>query len=124
MAGRRLTQRLGSWLALLALTVQFVLSFGHIHPEDIFPPGGRGPGAAPVVLHSQPDPHRQGAQHAGDDVCSICLTLYMLASATTPPPIEVAPLFSYAREVPQPRIAAIAGPTRHLLFQSRAPPTL
>ena len=30
----RKNRRFGSWAAVFALTIQLVLSFGHIHPED------------------------------------------------------------------------------------------
>src|SRR5271169_1350708 len=96
--GSRSVQRFGSWLALVALTVQLVLSFGHIHPEDIFPADRPGTGSAQVALGNPLAPGGHQAQHEADDVCAICFTLYMLASASVPVPVQIARPIALRRE--------------------------
>ena len=121
----RSKSRSSARLALLALALQMIVSFGHIHRDDLgLPPlGGSGqtqvassaaaPSAAPTDKHQQP---------ASDDYCPICASIALLATAmpalppviVMPEPIEriwpsIAPL-----DAPAPRLS--------LSFQARAPP--
>jgi Protein of unknown function (DUF2946) len=84
----RMRARWGSWLALLALAFQLVVSFGHIHAHEIEshiasheiesdthgaatdhaePPGDAAP------AHSHPD----GDQSLADDCCPICALIHL-----------------------------------------------
>jgi hypothetical protein len=111
-------------LALLALAVQFVVSFGHIHREDIFGSARAAPSVAvPVADASQPSPGNHPAKHS-DDYCAICATISLLghsfvaAAPALPPPPPVAHTIAHVD-----RAAAIAITPRRAAFQSRAPPT-
>src|SRR5271169_5322776 len=96
--GSRSVQRFGSWLALVALTVQLALSFGHIHPEDIYPPDSSSADLTQAAPGNPQAPGGHQAQHQADDVCAICFTLYMLASASVPVPVQIARPIALRRE--------------------------
>jgi hypothetical protein len=107
--------RHGTRLALLALAVQFALSFGHAH--------GFAVQAAPSIHSSQqqPAPGPNPDQHP-DDFCAICaaVALTSTAVAAMPPALPV-PL---AFELLQPPMGArVVDPrSTRAAFQSRAPP--
>src|SRR5215467_11679709 len=91
MRWARAKRKYGGGLALFALALQFMLSFAHLHPEDIF-----GPGAAsstlPAAPRSQPlsaDPDRTSHN---DDYCAICATMYLLGSSSIPETPPLLPL--------------------------------
>jgi len=112
-----------SRLALLALAVQFVVAFGHIHHEDIY--GSAHPAAAiaaAVADGSQPLPANHPAKHS-DDYCAICAAVSLLGNsfAAAAPSLPL-PSASYAVEQFD-RVAAIFIAPRRAPFQSRAPPT-
>jgi hypothetical protein len=107
--------RLGARLALFALVVQLVLSFGHFHAIATQ--------AAPSIQSTQqlPAPSHDQDQHP-DDVCAICTVVAMAATAmaATPPALPIPHVFKLAHPpidatVIHPRLARAA-------FQSRAPP--
>jgi hypothetical protein len=96
---------LGARVALFALAVQFVLSFGHFHPIAAQ--------AAPSILSVQqqlPAPGPDQDRHL-DDVCAICAVIALASTAI-------------AAELPQ-RTTDTAFLRLHAAraaFQSRAPP--
>ena len=107
-------------LALFALAVQLVLSFGHIHRSDIF---GYGPpsaaSAATPTDHSRPKPT---APDNTNDYCDICATVSLLSSSFVAAPPQL-PLPVASRTVEHRLVAAAAfvAPKRRA-FQSRGPP--
>jgi hypothetical protein len=111
-----------SRLALLALAVQFVVAFGHIHHEDIY--GSARPAAAIAAVvadGSQPLPANYPAKH-NDDYCAICATMSLLGNSfVAAAPTLPLPSASYAIEQFD-RVAAIFIAPRRAAFQSRAPP--
>jgi hypothetical protein len=120
----RTNKEFGGRLALFALAVQLVLSFGHIHREDIY--GSRA--ALPSV--SDPAPAADGfallptnhpAKHA-DDYCAICATIHLLnATFVAAPPQLALPFVSYAIEHID-RVADVILAPQRTSFQARAPP--
>jgi hypothetical protein len=112
-------------LALFALALQMVVSFGHMHPDDLglsswatahrahFPSGVAQALSGPVDRDQYP---------SSDDYCPICASIALLATgAPSLPPVVVAP----------PVISAVwSSPTSPYLvatkaifsFQARAPP--
>ena len=88
MAWIRRKLRFGSWLALAALSIQLILSFGHIHPEDLRP-------AASIqqVLDADHDGGTSETDHhgLGHHDCDICATVTLLATliVPSPPALEV-----------------------------------
>jgi hypothetical protein len=115
----RNNNRFGSWLALFAIAIQLVLSFGHIHLEDIR-------GSSPVIAapsQTQPSaPVDDDRGSAGHDFCAICASLNLTSSSVLPTVVSPAvPIYH-----PHAWIADVQ-PTQisyniHFLFQARAPP--
>jgi hypothetical protein len=108
----------GSRLALLALAIQFTLSFGHFHGEVA--------SAAPAVQAAladaalQPPADHDSDRHSAD--CAICAVLSLANHflLTTPPHLDL------PQAVGLPRLASGAEFTHpgspHPAFRSRAPP--
>ena len=116
--------RFGAWCALLALTIQLALSFGHVH----LTPMARSDGGAPLVAaatHVAPgapnDPTKAPAGPASD-YCAICAVINLAATAmpAAAPALPVVLAFSQVRFRPQTEAALAASP--HRLFSARAPP--
>lgn len=131
MIGRTAMRRRGGWLALAALALQLVLSFGHIHASEILgslgPMAGQGTASAVIVADRQHDP--SGSQDPADDAaaegaCAICASMALAGTLLLPEPVKL-PLPSAvplkATWSGERRIASTA-PFRH--FQSRAPPAV
>jgi hypothetical protein len=119
----RANRILGSRLALLALAVQFVVAFGHIHRDDIYGSARAAAAiAAPVSDGSQPLPGGHPAKHS-DDYCAICAAVSLLGNsfAAAAPSLPL-PGASHAIEQID-RVAVIFIAPRRAAFQSRAPPT-
>jgi hypothetical protein len=109
---------LGSRLALVALAVQLVLSFAHVHVAD--------PGRAQSVAASLPagagGPAAPKSDGPVDPGCAIC-GLIQLAATGTPSAAPALPLLAAPGHIrpdaaDQPRLAASA----QVLFRARAPP--
>jgi hypothetical protein len=111
--------RLGSWAALLALCIQLVLSFGHIHLEDIY-----GSSSATVAqLQAQPespaDDDHGKPEHA---FCVICAVLNLTSSSILPTvsllPVPADRPYEWFSDF---RTAQVSSDF-HFHFQARAPP--
>jgi hypothetical protein len=127
-AWRIFARRCGAYLALLALTLQFGLSFGHIHARDFT---GQG------IYHSTADAGhawhgplkrqfaaRLPAKLASDDEdCPICFSGFLLATSFIPDAAEASPSLDlkYAGHPFAPSFDGILK-THRAPFQSRAPP--
>jgi hypothetical protein len=114
---------LGSRLALFALAVGLVLSFGHVHAGKIAPMSSQnamtvaqGPdrdsGPAP-----KPDP-------GADDFCAICASISLLASAALPTASSLLPPIAAAHRWPTDFASARISANPFVLFQARAPPVV
>ena len=120
----RAKSKWGGRLALFALAVQFILAFGHIHPDDIygslndpFPTQAISLATANQAQFLSSDQ----STAAADDFCAICATVSLLSSSVA----------ADAPKLPLPELQAIERTTRALAlavipswrpFQSRAPP--
>jgi hypothetical protein len=110
---RSLLTRLGARLGLMAVVLQLVLSFGHIHPLPSQLTAVSGPAG-----NSSPD-----LPATGDD-CAICASIAAFASLDLPQQAEFVPPSS-AAEILAPASPASehrAAPIRY--FSSRAPPAV
>jgi hypothetical protein len=87
MSWLRTNIRHGSRLALLALTIQFVLSFGHFH--------GFAAQASPLVQTSavtQPAPAPDQDRHQPSEPCAICAVMALAnAALSASPPLLLLP---------------------------------
>jgi hypothetical protein len=123
----RTNQRFGAWCALLAITLQIVLSFGHTHRFDGFRPGAFSPQAV-AGLPGQPaaEPGTPASKPTGlvYEYCAICAVIEMAGSAAPPAlPAAIAPAASGKVRFALHAEAAAAIRER-LLFEARAPPSV
>jgi Protein of unknown function (DUF2946) len=113
----------GSWFALLALTVNLALSFGHFHTTD-----GKvvsGGLIAAITSAAAPDDGSKSDHPADghvDVLCPICVASSALANAfaATPPVLPVT-FASVTLTRTLPPVIALIEPQR-AAFQSRGPP--
>jgi hypothetical protein len=83
----RARQRFGAWLALFALALQLVLSFGHIHAEDFATPKL---GAVAFAHANDGAADDDGDHHGlGHADCAICAVIHLAATLLLPPPPQV-----------------------------------
>ncbi|WP_420966600.1 DUF2946 family protein [Bradyrhizobium sp. B120] len=75
--------RHGARLALLALSIQFVLSFGHFHA--VAAPQTTTSFAAHVENASRDEPRSNPDSDQAADLCAICAVVAMVNSATPAP---------------------------------------
>ena len=116
--------RLGSRLALFALAVQIIVSFGHVHLHGLVPAFARPPAMADgsaTALPGSRGPSNK-SDRAVDAYCPICASIQLSASSTLcaapafPPPANLGPIGLHLSS----ELALAAWP--HFLFQARAPP--
>jgi Protein of unknown function (DUF2946) len=127
-AWRIFARRCGAYLALLALTLQFGLSFGHIHARDFT---GQG------IYHSTADAARawhgpMKRQSAGglpakladdDEDCPICFSGFLLATSFIPDVAQPSPSVDFKHAGHSFRLTFDGVLKTHRApFQSRAPP--
>ena len=124
----------GSRLALFALAIQFVLSFGHFHGEiaraaPALQTGLTGADVAIIVAPAAPQAHSEAAQqpsnhdsdrHAAD--CAICAVLSLANNFmfATPPLLELPQAVELLHLTIGAEFAHLG--SLHHAFQSRAPP--
>jgi hypothetical protein len=111
----RKNSRLGSWAAVFALAIQLVLSFGHVHLEDLQSPSS-------VTASSQPQPNTPDDRGTGHDFCAICAALNLTSSSVlptvAPPAIPVDHPYTWTGDIQR---APVFNRVQYL-FQARAPP--
>jgi hypothetical protein len=118
------TRGFATWLALFALGLQMILSFGHVHLEGI----ARTDPALITLAAGGPTSQSLLAQPPGtaggdnDDYCPICASVYLTATSFIPAaPMLSLPSASTAVEHFKRHVPVFFAP-RRLAFQSRAPP--
>jgi hypothetical protein len=125
----RSNRSLGGYLALFALGLQFVVSFAHIHPEDLGSSVNIGFSSrlttgqksieADGSSTTAPDDHDNGLPH---NDCPICTSLQIAASALiSPPPVISVPTVLWSvllQPIKEFRIQL----ARYCSFRTRAPP--
>ncbi len=114
-------RRFGSYLALAALALQLVVSFGHVHLDGIhrsYPaPAVSGSGAQASQL---PAPHP--GNDADDDYCALGATIFLAATSFLPPAPQL-PVPSASQTIERfDRVPVVFIASRRAPFQSRAPP--
>jgi hypothetical protein len=123
----RLHIRIGSRLALFALALQLVLTFGHVHLDGLTPSAHALRSAvanhftASLLNPADPSGSPQGT---ADSDCPIC-ALIQLASTSAPsvaPPLPV-PLMLGGVKLEAPNELQWA-PSPQFAFQARAPPSI
>ena len=114
----RSNRRFGSWAALFALAIQLVLSFGHIHLEEVH-------GSSTVAQQSQTQPNAPAdddGDHGVDHFCAICAALSLTASSVLPTvEVPATPVAHYHTWAIDGRPARVSYGVL-FSFQARAPP--
>ncbi len=116
-------KRHAALLALAALALQIVLSFGHVHLDGIHPASAHATSAVAHKTAVAQAPRQSPAQNPGDDdYCAICASIYLASTSVIAhaPPLPV-PLGFHRIEHSYGTARDIAAP-RRFAFQSRAPP--
>jgi hypothetical protein len=117
-------KRHGAFLALAALALQIVLSFGHVHLDGIRPAAARAVAAGPHKAAVAQASGQVPAQNPGDDddYCAICASIFLVSTSfvSEPPQLPV-PLGFERIEHSFSVLNGIIEP-RRIAFQSRAPP--
>jgi hypothetical protein len=115
----RANLKVASRLALLALTLQIALSFGHVHLGDI-----RHAIDGLAVAGTQPVPSNppQRPVSDADDYCAICATIHLAATSLLPQAPQLPVLFAARPVEHASTIATSSFSARRAPFQSRAPP--
>jgi hypothetical protein len=120
--------RAGSRIALFALAVQLVLSFGHVHLLKSTASGLPLIGTSQSQPLAPPDapavPSKQKPSGLAHDFCAICSLIHL--AGTLMPAGSPALLLPQVLARTWPQTSAEAGlpASRHVLFQGRAPPTV
>jgi hypothetical protein len=118
----RAHQTSGAWLALAALLVQFVVSFAHIHRDDLVSIVPESVRNASWLNPALPDDSRSPAPTRDHDFCAICASMTLVGSVVLPlPPMVV--LATVPRRVGLiERVIILASTDHHRHFQARGPP--
>jgi len=121
----RTNRRYGSWCALLALAVQLIVSFGHMHRTDAFRLAGFLSAATTSTSgQSGADEQAPPSKPIGSafDFCAICVVVKMGASILpAQAPVSFAPaIVSQIHFLP--RADAATGGSAHRPFEARGPP--
>ena len=118
----RAHQTSGAWLALAALLVQFVISFAHVHREDVVPVVAENVLNASWLSPALPHDSRSPAPTGDHDLCPICASMTLVDSVVLPLPPTVL-LATVPRGFgPIERVSILASTDRHRHFQARGPP--
>src|SRR5215470_8153767 len=112
--------RFGSWCALVALAVQLVLSFGHLHIVTSSIAATALASAAEPLAGAPEDAPTPSKHSRVADYCTICASIHLAGLLTTEPSSVLAPQLSGAVRL---AIGVDATPRAHsgLSFNARAP---
>jgi hypothetical protein len=109
-----------AWLALLVLLVQIVVSFGHVHGDDLVPVlAKRGIGTSPLTSAPPNDPGSPPTDH---DFCTICACIAIAGSLVLPQPPAIVVAIVLRRVAVADRVLRLVSTDQHRHFQARAPP--
>src|ERR1700716_534292 len=114
-------RHIGAWLGLLALALQLILSFGHIHLSDIAIPQAAAATDAAAAPNSGALTNRHNGTH---DICAICVALNLTANSVAPTAASLVLPFVFAQAWLRYFEAALISSAPHSFFQARAPPVL
>jgi len=117
-----MNRQLGARLALFALALQLVLSFGHIHAEDlgvVAPANARSIAHNPASDDGSPPPQDQDHRN---DVCAICVTLSLTSTSLLPIVASLVLPVAYGWEWPADIQTAQVSFDLEFYYRARAPP--
>jgi hypothetical protein len=116
-----------AWLALLALAIQFALTFGHVHLDGGDVRSGWSPhalrwamGSPPTPVDSPAVPARHKTANLADDFCTICSAMQLAYAPTEMPFVQLAAVVSSILRDPSGDLATATPSIRP--FRARGPP--
>jgi hypothetical protein len=110
-------------LALFALACQFVLAFGHVHPERLAGHSSHWAGAAAAATSTSPSPPGQNNPSGlGEDFCAICANISLAGALVIPATPAVVPRISFFDDLHWPFAATAAASIDLFHFNARGPP--
>jgi len=113
-------RQLGAYLALAALTLQIVLSFGHLHLPPVIDISLSAIAHRTTLTQAQP---QLPTQNPGDDnYCAICASIFLASTSLTPVPTALPVPVDFQRVERSFDQALYFVELYRLGFQSRAPP--
>jgi hypothetical protein len=115
-------KRHGIVLALLALALQMVIAFDHVHLRGLAQQATATIAQRTVAHANSQKPLQIPGDH--DDYCAACASIFLASTAFTPsPPLLPLPA-AFARIEHHFNAVAALTERQHLAFRSRAPPTV
>ena len=121
-----------SRIALLAMVIQFALSFGHFHAiasaatsasalSELFFAGGLADQVAETQSARPPASNHDSDEHSGD-ICAICTVMAMANAAlfATPPALPLPQIIEFSHLTTEGEFARVV--SVRIAFQPRAPP--
>ena len=111
-------RRFASWLALFALALQLVLSFGHVHLD-----GAGLTAVASATKHAPASP--SSPSHPADDdddYCAICAVMHLTSTTFLPQAAPLPAVFVWQPVEHSDRVATDFAAPHRAVFQSRGPP--
>src|SRR5262249_20320753 len=115
--------RLGSRLALFALAIQFVLSFGHIHVDKSLLSSASAASIAQQSATRDGAPSSPKHHNDVDDFCAFCATISRLASSPLPQTASIALPVAVPTAWPHEFAGTFVPFDSYFLFRARGPPT-
>ena len=122
MGSVRRYRQLGAYLALMALALQIVLSFGHVDLGGIIGPTHltlAGKQNTLVTQAPQPGP----PQTSGDSYCLICASIFLVSNSFVSEPPKLPVPDGFQRTIHSIRIDRGISTPWSIVFRSRAPPS-
>jgi hypothetical protein len=116
-------RRHGAYLALLALALQIVLSFGHVDLGGIV--GSTHPalaGKQNTAVAQTPQPGPAQTNGADDDYCPICASIFLVSNSFVSESPKLPVPDGFERTVHSISIDRGTSTPRFIVFRSRAPP--
>jgi hypothetical protein len=114
-------RRHGALLALAALVLQIVLSFGHVHLHGV---AQSAPAAIthPIALADKNPQTPAPIPADNDDYCAVCASIFLVSSAFAPAPRQLPVPAKFQRVEHSFHAARLFADPPRLAFRSRAPP--
>ena len=116
--------RAAAQVALFALAVQMVVSFGHLHRDDLGLPPLPATHQTQITANGSAAPAGSSQQNnqKPDDYCPICASMMLIATAVPSlPPVLIVPE-PVRRVWPEPVRVETVTPDVTVSFRARAPP--
>ena len=111
-----------TWVALVALFVQIVVSFAHIHRDDPVSVVPENMPNASRLNPAFPDDSRPPVPTRDHDFCTICASMALVGSVVLPQPPAVVLAIVPRRIDLIERAIILASRDQHRHFQARGPP--